>query len=278
MDDRSFEQDVEFQKLLVRDSDVDLTVAALELARDATPDLDFSTVIRWINERASEVAGPLLAAKTELESLQELGRCLSQQHGIKGRPECYELADSSFLNRVIETKRGIPISLSVLYMAVAQKAGWSLEGVSSPRHFLTRYESSSGPLFVDAFGGGKVMNFAECVEWIEKQTGLSREAIVPTLGSASPRTIIIRMLNNLKALYVRQNNWHAATKVQRRLLALHPGSYDERRDYALISLKAENFGEAFNELSACLKECPPDERPVLEEQIAEARKRVAEWN
>jgi len=278
MDDLTFEQDTEFQKLIVRDGDVDLTVAALELARDAMPDLDFSAVLHWIAERATEVAGALIAAKTEPDALRELGNCLSLRHGLKGRPESYELADSSFLNRIIETRRGIPISLSVLYMAVANKAGWSLEGVSAPRHFLTRYESSDGPLFIDAFGGGKVMTFGECVQFLETQTGLSREAIVPALGPASPRAIIIRMLNNLKAVYVRQNNWHAAAKAQKRLLALHPGSYDERRDYALISLKAENFGQAFNDLSACLKDCPADEREVLEEQIAEARKRVAEWN
>jgi regulator of sirC expression with transglutaminase-like and TPR domain len=276
--DDDFSGDSEFQKLLGRATEVDLTIAALELARDAYPHLNFGPVFRWIDERADEVQGPLALARSEEDALRELGRCIAGKHGITGRADCFDSADSSFLNRVIEQKFGIPISLSVLYMAVAGHAGYPLEGVSAPGHFLTRYDGMDGPLFVDAFAGGLVQTLPECVARMESTAGLAGEAALSALAAVGPRAIIIRMLNNLKALYARQSSWQPACTVQRRLVALQPASYGERRDLALISLKAEHAGQAIDLLEDCLKTCPADETQLLEQQLAEARKQVVRWN
>src|SRR4029079_10694996 len=117
-----FAGDAEFLKLLGRQDDqVNLTSAALELARDAYPDLAFETVFRWIDDRAGELSGPAARAGSDEALLAELGKCLAERHGIVGSREIFEHADGSFLNRVIERKTGIPISLSVLYMAVAER-------------------------------------------------------------------------------------------------------------------------------------------------------------
>jgi len=99
-----------------------------------------------------------------------------------------------------------------------------------------------------------------------------------SLKPAGSRTIVIRMLNNLKALYVRQENWPAAWMVQHRLTALAPCSYQERRDLALISLRANRPGHAIDLLHSCLRTCPTDEKPALERHLQEASSQLCRWN
>jgi regulator of sirC expression with transglutaminase-like and TPR domain len=273
-----FERDSEFHKLVARRKDVDVTRAALELARDTDPSLDFQPTIEWLDECARKLAGPAARAKTERDALGELARGIAEEHGIYGDEEAYERPDSSFLHRVIETGRGIPISLSVLYIAVAQRIGIDLSGVSTPMHFLTRAETVDGPVFLDAYGRGRLLEPAECVDWIARIASVPRASVRATLKPATPRTIVIRMLNNLKAVYARREEWAAAWTVQRRLAALQPASYQERRDLALISLHARRPGHAIDLLESCLKSCPDAERPILAGHLDEARRLVAQWN
>jgi regulator of sirC expression with transglutaminase-like and TPR domain len=274
-----FAADAEFCKLLGRREDhVDLTAAALELARDAYPDLVFEPVFRWIDDRAGELRGPLAQAVSDEALLGELAACLAGRHGIVGSREIFEHADGSFLNRVIERKTGIPISLSVLYMAVAARTGIPLLGVAAPGHFLTSYETIDTPLFVDPFASGKIRTFDETVDWLEETQRLARESARSALQPVGPRLIIIRMLNNLKTLYAKQGEWRACWKVQHRLLALQPALYNERRDWAVIAVKAGRSGQALEMLERCLESCPAEDREFLEQQRQEARGKLAQWN
>lgn len=270
--------DVEFCKLLTRSQQIDLTTAALEIARDFYPGLEFKPVYEWISEKADELTGPFAKATSDRALLSELGNCLAGVHGITGRKESYQTADSSFLNRVIEMRTGIPISLSLLYMAVANEAGVPLYGVSSPGHFLTRYEGTEGVWFVDAYNGGRILTLAETMTRIEGTSGLAPEIAYSTLEKAGARAIIIRMLNNLKALFSRQEEWKSAFMVQSRLTALQPASYNERRDLALLTLHARQPGRAIDLLQTCLEVCPRDERDLLQEKLAEARRQTALCN
>ena len=86
------------------------------------------------------------------------------------------------------------------------------------------------------------------------------------------------MLSNLKTLYARQGEWRACWKVQHRLLALQPAVYNERRDWAVVAIKAGRSGQALEMLESCLKTCPPEDRAFLETQQREARGKLAQWN
>lgn len=276
--DYDFARDTEFTKLMARSDDVRLTEVALELARDAYPQLDFSVTLDWIAERAGGISSGILHAHTEEAALNLLSDCLAGLHGLRGTRDAYFHADSSYLNRVIETGRGIPISLSVLYMAVANQAGLLLEGVAAPGHFMTRYEAVDGPLFVDAFASGEVLTLDQMLLRVTLSTGFSEERALCVLEPASPRTIVIRMLNNLKSLYFEQEKWDAAWKVQHRLAALQPTSYEERRDLGLLSVKANRPGPAVDLLETCLKSADKSEVTALELHLAEARRQLSEWN
>lgn len=273
-----FADDVEFHKLVARQPDVDLTIAALEIARDADPTVDFGRVLKWIDDRAAELFSTVSRAHSEQDALRELASCLSERCGLAGDATCYDEADSSYLHRVIDTGRGIPISLSLVYMAVANRVGLELKGVSTPVHFLTRYESVDGPVFVDAFSQGRLMTESECIEWVSSIAQLSPTQVRPLLRSVDPRVIMTRMLNNLKILHAQHENWNGAMQVQRRLLALHRSSYEEQRDLALIMARTSQSSEAIKLLQACLSVCPDSDREILERQLQRSRSSNARWN
>jgi regulator of sirC expression with transglutaminase-like and TPR domain len=270
--------DTEFVKLMTRQTDVDLTTAALELSRDVTPNLDFQETFSWIDDRANEISGCVACSNTERDALQELGRCIAEGQGVYGEQDCYERPQSSYLDGVIETKRGLPITLSLLYMAVGKRVGIELKGVAAPAHFLVRYESVEGPLFLDPFFRGRIFTFSECSHWLRNITGLPDQVIESALHPVGPRKIIIRILNNLKKVYGNQKNWSAARMVQHRLTALEPASYRQRKDLAVISLKDNRPGEAMDLLQSCLQSCSNDEKQALESLLDQAHDQIARWN
>jgi len=270
--------DVEFMKLLARRQDVDVTRAALELAHDAYPNLEFNDVFAWIDDRVAELTAPVARAWSELGALSEVTRVLADEYGLRGDASCFDDADASYLHRAIVTRHGLPITLSLLYMAVANRLGIDLSGVATPKHFLTRCDTSEEPLFLDAFAGDRIMTERECRKWLQNAIGVSPDQIRVYLKPASPRSIILRMLNNLKLLHVRHENWDGAWLAQHRLTALQPASYQERRDFAVITLKAHRPGQAIELLQSCLRMCPRSESEMLERHIDVAHAQLACWN
>lgn len=273
-----FTNDTEFGKLLSFRSDIDLTLVALELARDSQPDLDFGHTLEWIRQRAQDVTNGLIRTADDRTILAEISNCLSGTHGLHGNKNAFGFADSSFINRVVETGVGIPISLSIVYLAVAQQAGVDLVAVAAPTHFLTRLETIEGPLFLDAFHHGRVLNLDDCCEWLESLSGMSVEEIEQALEPAKSRDVVVRMLNNLKAVYVKQQRWEETWKVQRRLTAIHPGEFQNRRDLAITALKSNRPGLAIDMLEECLKDCSANERPLLQTHLEMAERLLSTFN
>jgi len=274
-----FPEDAEFRRLLGRRSDVDLILIALELSRDAYPGLTFDRTLEWLDRRGAELASQISVAGNDRQTLLAMGRCLSGMHGLHGDREAFACPESSYIHRVIETGVGIPISLSLVYLAVAQRAGIELEGVSSPMHFLTRFEGSSETYFVDPFNQGRVLKYHRCLDWLAEMTDLPLDEIEPMLEPARPREIVIRMLNNLKSVYVQQDHWEAAWKVQRRLTALQPSQYDQRRDLALVALKSQRLGFAVDLLNDCLEHAPDEDAEAIIRFHRDAAERLlSQWN
>ncbi len=276
--DPTYTLDSEFSKVLARREDVDLTRVVLEIARDEYPDVDDEIVMNWIAARASELTSPIAKAFDEYDALTALGECLADRHSVFGDDAHYNQADSHYLHRVIETGRGIPIALSVLYMAVADKLGLNLFGVSAPLHFLCGSDTCEGMLFIDAFNNGRVLERDDCLRQLQELTNLPLSQIEPTLKPARPRAIVLRTLNNLKRHYAETEEWKSAWRAQHRLCALEPTSYGHSRDLAVFSLKADHPGQAMELLEGCLKRCPEKERETLEIHLESARQQLAKWN
>lgn len=276
--DSDYRCDREFLKLLTRRADIDLVAVSLEIARDFDPHLDANSVRDWIEQRADEIRGPVASADSEADALTALSRCIHGTHGLTGGCAAFETTDGSYLHKVIERRTGIPISLSILYMAIADRVGLDLKGVASPRHFLTRYESSDGPLFVDAYHGGRVLTLDECRKFLAGVTNLPSDVITSRLAVADPRTIIIRVLNNLKGVHAKRQEWNAVWNVQHRLVALQPSCYDERRDLAVIAIKAGRPGSAVDLLNCCLSSAPEEDRAELRNHLRTAQSLLCRLN
>lgn len=261
-----------------RETDVDLVVAALEIARDGQPDLNFTPTLETLRSSVASLTRSVALAGDEVNELKLLISHLTGELNLHGDEHCYEEAEASYLNCVLESGRGLPITLSVVYMAIASELGIPLEGIAAPSHFITRLNSDAGMLYVDPFRGGHMMDEVECVEWLHEITELPTADIYPTLKPVSERSIIIRMLNNLKALFGSRDQWTSAWKVQRRLACLKPGSWRERRDLAILTLRAGRPGEAAGLLEHCVRVCTLQERPVLQHHLREAKKQIPQYN
>ncbi|MBX3441483.1 MAG: transglutaminase family protein [Planctomyces sp.] len=273
-----FTEDAEFSKLLGFQSGVDLTCAALELARDCDPRLEFAPTLAALDDIAERLRPAVTRLRSDVDALRKMCDALAEEFDFGGDSACFERADSSYLNRVVETGRGIPISLSLVYVAVGERLGLPLSGVATPAHFLCRFDGLAGPLFVDAFRHGRVLDPAECIDWISDVSGLPVAAVRPSLEPAAPRTIITRMLNNLKALHLRQADWRAAESVLQRLLALRPGSFCDRRDLAAVSLMLERPGRVLDLFESFSNYASDEERESACEMLSAARQLIIAWN
>ncbi len=259
-------------RLVRRETDVDLITAALEIARDGQQSLQFEPTLGKLRKSVARLTHPVTQAGSEVEELKLLIRHMTEELNLHGDEECFSNPESSYLNRVLETGRGIPITLSLIYLFVANNLGISLEPIAAPSHFLTRLPTDSGNLYVDAFDNGRIMEEEECIEWLRELTELPVSEIRRTLKPVDERSIMIRMLNNLKSVFGSQEDWRSAWRVQCRISHLVPGSFRERRDLAILALRAGRAGEAIDQIQRCLEVCPPDERPVLQQHLRQAQR------
>lgn len=273
-----FKQDQEFSKLLHHEKKIDLTKAALELARDDHPDLVFESVLIWVRQRACELSGRVALAEDDHALVQCFVQCLAGQHGLAGDTTCYHQAEGSYLNHVIETRQGLPISLSLIYMAVGKELGIDIHGVAAPMQFLVRYDSHAGPLFIDPYSKGAIYNEEECLSRLGELGDFPQGVLTRLLQPATHREIIIRMLMNLKRIHEEQQDYQRAWNVQRRLCALHPLSSSHKKDLAALSYKSQQLGLAVELLESCLQSCPEEEQDDLELMLQKVHAELAKWN
>jgi len=273
-----FSQDSEFQKLLAHRRDVDLVDAALELARDADPDLDFRPTQDWIHQRAVEVGRKAAGCRSDDAVLGCLISHLAEEYRLQGDAAGFNRPECSYLPHVIATGRGIPISLSVLYIEIGRRAGIELQGIPAPLHFLSGYQTEQGPVYIDAYAAGRVLSQSECIHWLQAHTGLTADQVVATLRPASPRLIMTRMLNNLKGIHCRRENWAMAFRVQQRLVALRPTDFDAQFDLGRFALQADAPGLAYDVFQRCLTHPVLKESPQLREFLREAKRTIASRN
>ncbi len=144
---------------------------------------------------------------------------MTEELNLRGDDDCFGEVMREFRESSDRDGRGIPISLSLIYLNVANNLGIPLEPVAAPSHFLTRLMVDGGFVYIDAFNSGRIMTESECIRWLREVTERSVADIVPTMKPADERTIVIRMLRNLKQLYGAREAWRSALQVQRRLSA-----------------------------------------------------------
>lgn len=179
-------------------STADLEAGSWLLARTRYPELDEAAYVARLDELARELRERLTGRETPRATIEVCNRHLFHTLGFRGNKDDYYDPDNSYLNRVLDRRLGIPISLSVLYLALARRLRLPVYGVNLPGHFILGCQSTRGRLFVDPFNEGRFLTERDCRQYCV-QMGL--EFRRDSLSIASPRQILLRTCQNLRAIY-----------------------------------------------------------------------------
>lgn len=264
---------------LARDptSPYDLAELAFAVARDEYPNLD-------IEAELAELAGLAREVRARLEGglearVQILCRFLFHDLGFEGNARDYYDPRNSYLNEVLNRRTGLPITLSIITIAIGERAGLHLAGVGLPGHFIVKAMERGQEVYFDPFHGGRLLTLDECATLVEQVVG-TRQEMTPELTSAvSTGYIIQRMLNNLKGVYLRQRDFGRAARIIRRLMQLCPDDRMQGRDLGAVLLQGGRAGQAIDFLARYLQsEPPPEDARSVRELLEQARGEVARWN
>ena len=227
-----------FASLVQDDEHFPLMEAAVSLAQDEYPDLDVQQVLGDVDQLLARIKRRLPADAPALQKLRVLNQFFFRDLNFGGNINDYYDPDNSYLNAVLRTRRGIPITLAVLWLELAGGLGLHARGVAFPGHFMVKVNLPKGQVVIDPFSGQSLSReeLAEQLEPFRQRGGDEDEFEVPIglyLQSAAPRDIISRMLRNLKEIHKTQEDWLRLIAVQDRLIVLQPEAWAEYRDRGL---------------------------------------------
>jgi regulator of sirC expression with transglutaminase-like and TPR domain len=221
-----------------------------------------------------------------LSGVTALNDYLFEELQFVGNRENYEDPRNSCLNEVLDRRTGIPITLSVVYMEVARRAGLQVDGINFPGHFLVRCPEQKGHLIIDPFHAGALLSEHKCRLLLQKHVGNEVAFSKSLLAPATRQQIIVRMLLNLKRIYVNMSSFPQARDVTELLLAITPSALSELRDRGLLAYHLNDVTAALRDLQTYLKlasmgELDKDQREEHQqiwEHVKTLRRRVASLN
>jgi regulator of sirC expression with transglutaminase-like and TPR domain len=257
----------------------ELAPAALAIARVEYPSLETSPYLALLDRMGEEASGRV--GRVTDASFEETIRAFNEYFydvlGFCGNRDRYDDPRNSFLNEVLNRRTGIPISLAVVYLEVARRAGMRVVGVNFPGHFLLRApHERSGPqprgdddvLIVDPFHAGALLSEFDCRELLRQHVGDAAAFDRSLLEPATRTQIVVRMLVNLKRLYVRMRSFPQARFISDLLLSVDPSAIVELRDRGLLAYHLQDFAGALRDLEAYLRLLPKRSRPQTDSPIA----------
>jgi regulator of sirC expression with transglutaminase-like and TPR domain len=285
----------------------ELGPAALAIARVEYPCLDSAAYLNALDRMGREASARVgSGAVRSQDAVGALNEYFYDEQGFRGNRERYDDPRNSFLNEVLDRRTGIPISLAVVYLEIARRSGVHIVGVNFPGHFLLRVPenvrdprgaslttSGEGALIIDPFHGGARLSEADCRQLLQQHVGEEAAFDSSLLEPATRHDIVVRMLVNLKRLYVRMRSFPQARFVSDLLLAIDPSAIAELRDRGLLAYHLEDFAAALRDLEAYLRLLPrraqtteaaavteSSEEPDAQiwEHVKTLRKRVAGMN
>jgi regulator of sirC expression with transglutaminase-like and TPR domain len=266
-----------FAALVADDQQFSQLEAAVAVAHAVEPDLDVQGVLSAIDALAVKLKNRVAADTAPLQRLRYLNRYFFQELGFAGNVNDYYAPENSYLHCVLDSRRGIPITLALIYIEIAQQIGLEARGVSFPGHFLIKLKMPQGEVVIDPFNGRSLSrdDLEERIEPYRRRHGLVGDAEVPLglfLQTATPRAVVARMLRNLKEIHRGAEEWPALLAVMQRLVILLPDDWDERRDRGLVRAELGDDDGAVQDLAAYVEHSPgADDVRAINDRIGELR-------
>jgi regulator of sirC expression with transglutaminase-like and TPR domain len=270
-----------FSALVADDASLSLIEAAVSIAQDEYPTLDIHAVLGEIDTLADRLKRRIPADAVPVQRLRWLNRFFFHELGFAGNVNNYYDAGNSYLHAVLSTRRGIPITLAVLYIEFATQIGLVARGVSFPGHFLIKLRMNSGAqhgeVVIDPFTGHSLSReeLDELLGPYKRSQGLMGDFDAPLglfLQAAPPRDVLARMLRNLKEIHRSSRDWPRLLAVQHRLVILLPQVFEERRDRALALAELGQHAQALADLTTYLEHRPDaDDRAAMLARADELR-------
>lgn len=240
------------------EGDIPLTEAALLVASHRYPNLDVRHYLNVIEEFGSSLAARVDDDSGPADRVAALNHYLFDELGFKPNAEDYYDPRNSYLNQVVERRTGIPITLSLLYMAVGHYVGLAFNGVCYPGHFLVKCELPDGLIVLDPFSKGQSLSISDLQSRLRDTRGgeVSRAIVAALLVAASKREILLRMLRNLKAIYLRGHDLDNALAIMDWIVVADPGHATEVRDRGMVYQELECFRAAITDFERYLELVP----------------------
>jgi regulator of sirC expression with transglutaminase-like and TPR domain len=266
-------------EILARDpsAPLDLAEVALLLARDEFSFLDIEAHLNELTAMAHEVRTYLRGHLAH--QVQGLCRYLFHEMGFRGNAGEYYDPRNSYFNQVLERRLGIPISLSAVTMAVGQRAGLAVAGIGLPGHFIVKASNGEQETLLDPFNGGRILSLADCEFLVKQATGIPIDTSALVLDPLPLGLVVQRMLNNLKAIYLKSQDWRRSIRTMERLRQLNPLDVVLRRDLGVCHLRHGQPGKAIDHLRSYLDvAAEAEDVESIQQLLTNALKMVAEWN
>lgn len=262
------------------DASINLAEAALLIAVEEYRDLDVDAYLARLDDMGATLKRRLRADISPADTIVALNRYLFDEQGFAGDGANYYDVRNSFLNDVLDRKRGIPITLCVVYLEVGRRIGLPVQGVSFPGHFLVKCTLREGTVVLDPYAKGLSLSLDDLRQRVKAlQHGVTptNSMIAELLAAASSKEIIMRILRNLKGIYSHHKDWQKALRATDRIISVMPDTAEEYRDRGMIYLNLECFRAALFDLQAYLtmlpvaKDADSVRRQVIELQSVASR-------
>ena len=259
------------------DQDLALDQGALIISSVAYPNVDVDFWCREIDSLSELAAVRVAKERDAISGLCALLEFLYSLWGLKGNKEDFYDARNSYLNQVLERRKGIPISMATLILEVGRRTGLELQGVGFPAHFLVKLKGVD-ELFVDPFSG-RLIDVDGCRTLLKKVSGGKIPFTASLLQPTSHLDLLTRTLTNLKGVYVQKGNLKKAIRVTEAMLLIKPDAYNEIRDRAILHLYRGAYSKAMKDLEFFLSLDPPGmDFLQIENLMAQARRGLSTLN
>jgi regulator of sirC expression with transglutaminase-like and TPR domain len=250
---------------LMEDEEIELDVAALELSELDHDGIDLTEHVQLLRDIAERLSVVGADADTPQEQAEALATVMAGEFGFAGDAESYDAPLNADLIRVLDRRRGLPVSLSILYVAAARRMGWEAYALNTPGHVLVRI-GEDAPVIIDPFNGGTVVEPDRLLALLRHATGRDQGPSEPMTN----RAVLVRLLLNQASRAEQAGDDARALTVYERMAAVAPDNPDAWWQLARLQLQDGAVDAARQSLSSLLEVTRDPERRELATSALEA--------